>query len=102
MAFWEAREVRFTRGKVTTLRGELQPLPKARVTINAPLDAPKLSLEVKRAAEAKPIKRVEVSAGIHEIESLPAEPLRLTLHAGEWKMNKDIDSDVGAGRNHHV
>jgi 5-hydroxyisourate hydrolase-like protein (transthyretin family) len=99
VAFWEAREVRFTRGKVTTLRGELQPLPKARVTINAPLDAPRLSLEIKRLAEAKPIRRVDIGAGVHEIETLPAEPLRLTLHAGEWKMNQDVDLTSGQDTN---
>ncbi|HJQ40652.1 MAG TPA: hypothetical protein VKB93_26200, partial [Thermoanaerobaculia bacterium] len=95
VAFWEAREVRFTRGKVTTLRGELQPLPTARVTINAPFDAPKLSLEVRRVAEAKPIQRVEIQTGVHEIEALLAEPLRITLTAGEWKMSKGVDLTSG-------
>lgn len=95
VAFWESREVRFTRGKVTTLRGELRPLPKARVSINAPLDAPKLSIEVKRAAEAKAVRRVDVNPGVHEIESLPAEPLRVTLNVGEWKLTQDVDLRSG-------
>ena len=95
IAFWESREVRFTRGNVTTLRSELLPLPNARLTINAPLDTPKLSLDVRRAAEAKPLRHVDVSAGPHDIEALPAEPLRVTLNAGEWKTSKDIDLSPG-------
>lgn len=93
-AFWQPQEVRFTRGKVTTIRSRLTLLPKVSVSINAPMEKT-LGLEVSRVAEREPLRKLSVQAGIHEIGELPAEPLRVTLTIERWKFVEYVDLTKG-------
>ena len=93
-AFWEPQEVRFTRGKVTTIRSRVAPLPKVNVSINAPLEK-SLRLEVARVAESEPLRQLNVQSGMHEVAELPAEPLRVALTLDQWKFTKIVDLSSG-------
>ena len=99
-AFWAPQEVRLVRGKVTTLRSQVQPLPKANVSIIAPSDA-KLpeTLDLEIARDREPVRRVPVTAGTHDITQLPAEVLTFTLHVGDWKQAKVVDLSSGVDAN---
>jgi hypothetical protein len=73
-------------------------LPKVSVLINAPQDAklPKdLSLDVSRPSKKEPLRQLAAHVGTIDLESLPAEPLRLTLNIGPWQMLDDVDLSSG-------
>lgn len=94
-AFWPAREVNLARGKVLTIRSTVQPLPKAHVSIVVPPDAAiaeSLTLEVAG-------RRVLVSPGEHELNDLPAEPLKITLTVGDWRRSELLDLSSGQDGN---
>lgn len=96
--FLAPREVRLTRGRVVTVRAALQRAPRIVATITAPADAPlpdDLELTVSRAGEHEPIRSMRVKPGAHELERLPAEPLRVMLRIDRWKFFRDVDLSSG-------
>ena len=96
-AFWKPREIRLAPGKVTTVRSAAEPLPAASVSINVPAMAklPEMFLEVTRPGGNDVLRRVEAGAGVHDLDELPAELLRLTLKIGDWKAAQTIDLSSG-------
>lgn len=90
-AHWEPREIRLTPGKVVTIRDEVKPLPAAKVSINAPVDA-RLPEETFLVVGTK---RMRVGAGVHELHELPAKLLRVTLKVGEWEWDEMLDLTRG-------
>ncbi|HEV7920852.1 MAG TPA: carboxypeptidase-like regulatory domain-containing protein [Thermoanaerobaculia bacterium] len=97
-AFWPAREIDLTRGKVTTIRAQLQKLPDAHVSITVPAGvtiAEKLRLEVSRAATKELVRSLPVAPGRHDLNALPAETLTATLHVGEWTTSELLDLSSG-------
>jgi hypothetical protein len=94
VAFWPGQETRLVPGKVTTIRSRLQRLPSASVSILAPPDAvlpSETTLIVSRASDEKTVHRRRVSAGVHDVRGLPAEPMRFTLQIGEWNLVRNAD-----------
>lgn len=87
-AFWAPQDVRFTRGKVTTVRSTVARLPKVSVSIDGNELPQSMALDVGS-------RHLDVGAGVHDVEALPAEPLRVTLTIGKWKFNKDVDLSSG-------
>jgi Carboxypeptidase regulatory-like domain len=97
-AHWEAREIRLAPGKVVTIRDEVKPLPSAKISINAPSGAKlpdAMFLEVSRAADTKPLRRVAANLGVHELNELPADPLRVTLRLEQWEWSESLDLTRG-------
>lgn len=97
-ARWEAREIRLTPGRIATIRDEVQPLPSAKVSVNAPVNTrfpDEVFLEVARAAEKEVLRRVSAGLGVHELAELPAELLRVTLRLGQWEWSKMLDLSRG-------
>ena len=69
----------------------LKPLPSAKVSIHAPVDA-KLPEETFLVVGTK---RMRVGAGVHELHDLPAKLLRVTLRVGEWEWDEMLDLTKG-------
>ena len=95
-AQWQSREIRLTAGKVATIRSEVKPLPSAKVSINAPVDAKlpeAVTLEVHRRGER--LRTTEAGLGVHELHELPADVLRVVLRIGEWEWDEVLDLTNG-------
>lgn len=102
VAHWPSREIRLTRGKVTTVRSKVEALPSAKVSINAPPEAKlpeEMYVEVHRADEKDPVRRAPATAGTQEITSLPPEPLWITLSIGPWNLREYADLTSGEDAN---
>jgi hypothetical protein len=94
-AFMAPQQVDLVRGKVTTIRSKVQRLPTAHVSINVPPGVPiaePLSLEAAT-------KRVQVTPGTHDLQGLPAEPLKITLTIGAWRRSELVDLSSGNDAN---
>jgi hypothetical protein len=97
-AHWPSTDVTLNRGKVTTLRSRVEPLPKVSVFINAPPEATlpeDFSLDLRRVSDVEPFRTLAVRAGVHELIGAPAALLRLTLNLGPWRMIRDVDLSSG-------
>ncbi|HVE72527.1 MAG TPA: carboxypeptidase-like regulatory domain-containing protein [Thermoanaerobaculia bacterium] len=95
-AHWEPRTLRLVPGKVTTIRSEVRPLPSAKVSVNAPVDAKlpeEVTLEVHRGSEA--VRKVAANVGVHELHELPAAALRVVLRIGQWEWDEVLDLTNG-------
>lgn len=90
------------RGRVTTYRGKLIPLPKLRVSLTAPENMfSKMNIAVRRSDDGSWSRRVDaVPNSTQMIENVPTAPLEVTLTADDWTFveNRDftdgIDHDV--------
>lgn len=93
--FLAPRQVDLARGKVVTIRSALQPLPNAHVSITVPpaavIDEP-LELEVAG-------RHVPVKPGTYNLEKLPAEMVKITLHIGAWRRSEVVDLSSGQDAN---
>jgi hypothetical protein len=97
-AFWPARAIDLTRGKVTTVRAALRKLPNAHVSIDVPPGvtiAEKLRLEVSRPAVKEVLRSLAIAPGRHDLTALPAEMLSVTLHVGDWTRSELVDLSSG-------
>jgi hypothetical protein len=91
-AFWPARQVDLVRGKVTTIRSAVQRPPKVRVSIVVPPGetiAEPMSLDMAG-------RHLDAAPGAHEINGLPAAPLKITLLVGKWHRSEIVDLSSGA------
>jgi hypothetical protein len=94
-AFMAPQQVDLVRGKVTTIRSKVQRLPTAHVSIDVP---PGVSIAEPLSLEAA-TKRVQVTPGTHDLQGLPAEPLKITLSVGTWRRSELVDLSSGEDAN---
>ena len=91
-ARWDAREIRLTPGKVTTIRESLRALPSAQVSILAPVDAnipDEMLLDV--VGPEGPLRSIKTGAGTLDIAELPASRFKVVLSINEWEWEEELD-----------
>ncbi|HKS25363.1 MAG TPA: carboxypeptidase-like regulatory domain-containing protein [Thermoanaerobaculia bacterium] len=94
-AYWPPQEINLTRGKVTTIRSSIQRLPKAHVSIVVP---PGAAITEPMSLEAGG-RYVSVTPGMHVLNDLPAQALKITLSIGAWKLLELADLSSGQDAN---
>lgn len=88
-----SEEISLRPGSITTLIRTLRVLPNLRVTVRTPagsFEGLKKSIEVQGLSQ-QPLRHLELSATEARLESLPAEPLRVSLTIDKWRFVRKVD-----------
>ena len=89
---WDGREIRLTPGKVATIRDSLRPLPSAKVSILAPIDAkidPAMRVDV--VGREGRLRSVPARVGTFDIADLPPTSLEVVLRVDGWEWEQALD-----------
>ena len=83
--------------QVTTFREALKKKPRLEVSVDAPEKAfEKMSVGVRRPGEAVEVRHALLHEMRASLVAMPAEQLRVTLHADRWTFTKTVDLSDGS------